>query len=77
MTGPGGENGDSGNDGTAETSGAVVCPYCGESSEIALDPGSGAHQSYVEDCPVCCRPWSVRVDYRGDGSARVDVAALE
>ena len=64
-------------DGTADLSGAVTCPYCGERSEIALDPGSGAHQSYVEDCPVCCQPWSVRVDYAGDGSARVDVSALE
>jgi Cysteine-rich CPXCG len=64
-------------DGTADVSGAVICPYCGESSEISLDPGSGAHQSYVEDCPVCCQPWNVHVEYAGDGSARVEVSALE
>lgn len=64
-------------DGTADLSGVVICPYCGEASEVALDPGSGAHQAYVEDCPVCCQPWSVRVEYAGDGSARVEVSALD
>jgi hypothetical protein len=42
---------------------------------LHLDPGSGARQTYVEDCPVCCRPWRVRVRYRSDGSAEVDLAA--
>jgi transposase-like protein len=70
-------NGDDYGDGSADLSAAVVCPHCGEASEITLDPGGGAHQSYVEDCPVCCRSWSVRVEYAGDGSARVDVSALE
>ncbi|HET6778977.1 MAG TPA: CPXCG motif-containing cysteine-rich protein, partial [Gemmatimonadales bacterium] len=46
-------------DGTAETAATVSCPYCGEVNEIALDPGSGSHQEYVEDCQVCCRPWQV------------------
>jgi hypothetical protein len=58
-------------DGTADTGAAVVCPSCGEEVEIALDPGSGGEQEYVEDCPVCCRPWSVRVRYHGDGTAEV------
>jgi hypothetical protein len=64
-------------DGAADLSGVVTCPYCGEQSEIALDPGSGAHQAYVEDCPVCCQPWNVRVEYSDDGSARVEVTALD
>lgn len=34
----------------------VSCPYCGESSELVVDPGGGAIQEYVEDCEVCCRP---------------------
>lgn len=62
-------------DGTAETDATVTCPYCGEVSEIGLDPGGGAHQEYVEDCPVCCRPWRVLVQYRPDGSAMVDLEA--
>ena len=60
-------------DGVAETTGLVVCPYCGETTEIALDPGSGATQSYEEDCAVCCRTWIVRVRYRSDGGADVGV----
>jgi hypothetical protein len=64
-------------EGTADLSGVVTCPYCGEEAEIALDPGGGSHQAYVEDCPVCCQPWSVRVEYARDGSARVEVSALE
>ena len=64
-------------DGTADTSGDVTCPHCGESNSVALDPGSGAHQDYVEDCQVCCQPWRVSVHYREDGSAVVSATALD
>ncbi|MFI5229197.1 MAG: CPXCG motif-containing cysteine-rich protein [Gemmatimonadales bacterium] len=64
-------------DGTADTSGSVVCPYCGEESSVGLDPGGGATQDYIEDCPVCCQPWHVTLHYRGDGTAVVHVAALD
>ena len=37
------------------------CPYCGESVEVFVDLDGGDAQSYVEDCPVCCRPWQVEV----------------
>lgn len=60
-------------DGTAETDAEVRCPYCGEINEIALDPGSGSDQQYVEDCQVCCRPWNVTVHYLPDGTADVSV----
>lgn len=63
-------------DGTAETDARVRCPYCGEINEIALDPGSGNEQEYVEDCQVCCRPWNVVVRYLPDGTAEVS-AELE
>lgn len=58
-------------DGTADRAATVYCPYCGEPSEVAVDPGGGAQQAYVEDCPVCCRPWRVTVSYQPDGSADV------
>jgi hypothetical protein len=61
-------------DGTADLEAAVVCPYCAEHVSIALDPGSGTLQDYVEDCPVCCQPWQVTVRYGPDGSAQVRVA---
>ena len=58
-------------DGTADTGGEVVCPCCGATNHIALDPGSGTEQQYVGDCQVCCQPWDVRVSYRDDGSPDV------
>jgi hypothetical protein len=39
----------------------LSCPYCGESVEVFVDLDGGDSQSYVEDCPVCCRPWQVEV----------------
>jgi hypothetical protein len=51
----------------------VVCPHCGEATEIGLDPGSGDAQEYVEDCQVCCRPWRVRVHYGADGRAVIEL----
>ncbi|HJU72836.1 MAG TPA: CPXCG motif-containing cysteine-rich protein [Gemmatimonadaceae bacterium] len=64
-------------DGTADMEHAVTCPYCGAMVLIALDPGSGDRQEYVEDCQVCCQPWAVSVAYRQDGTASVRVAALD
>jgi Cysteine-rich CPXCG len=64
-------------DGTAEGGATVTCPYCAESVDITLDPGSGSTQEYVEDCEVCCQPWCVSVSYRGDGSASVTVTTLD
>jgi len=64
-------------DGTADTEARIVCPNCGEENEVALDPGSGPAQEYVEDCQVCCRPWNVTVRYASDGSARVEAEAAD
>lgn len=58
-------------DGVADTHSAGVCPYCGAPVEIAVDPGGGPVQRYVEDCPVCCRPWTVRVVFDHDGHAEM------
>ena len=49
----------------------VSCPYCGESVEVSVDQGGGGVQEYVEDCQVCCRPWSVRVAVDVDGHPTV------
>ena len=46
-------------DGTADLDAIIECPYCGESVELTLDPGSGPEQDYVEDCEVCCKPIEV------------------
>src|SRR4051812_20121867 len=33
-----------------------LCAACGEENETNLDLAGGLHQSYTEDCAVCCRP---------------------
>ena len=43
------------------------CPYCGELVDLIIDVGGGERQSYVEDCPVCCRPWQVTVEQDRQG----------
>ena len=63
-------------DGTADTTGEVMCPYCGETNEVAVDPGGGDSQEYVEDCQVCCQPWRVIVQY-SDGHAEITAVALD
>ncbi|MEX0734265.1 MAG: CPXCG motif-containing cysteine-rich protein [Steroidobacteraceae bacterium] len=47
---------------------SLQCPYCSEPVELQIDTGGGPHQAYVEDCPVCCRPWQVDVWSESDGS---------
>jgi hypothetical protein len=64
------------NDQPSDTEAVVICPWCGETVEIALDLGSGPVQDYVEDCQVCCRPWRVMVTYH-DGHAEVVLEADE
>jgi hypothetical protein len=39
----------------------LICPYCGEPTDLEIDESGGSRQSYIEDCPVCCRPWQVEV----------------
>ena len=62
-------------DGRVQDRARSSCPYCGEKVVVQLDPGSGSRQDYVEDCPVCCRPWRVKVRYASDGSASVELTA--
>jgi cysteine-rich CPXCG protein len=60
-------------DGTADLEALVTCPYCAEQVSLTLDPGSGAQQDYVEDCPVCCQSWEVSVRYDREGRAEVSL----
>ncbi len=49
-----------------DTDGTYICDSCGEEIVIPLDPTGGSSQSYVEDCPVCCNPNVVHVDWIDD-----------
>ena len=45
--------------------GAYTCPTCGETVVIPLDPSAGQEQHYTEDCPVCCHPNLIHVEFFG------------
>lgn len=51
---------------------AVRCPYCGERLETRVDLTSD-EPSYVEDCPVCCRP----IEFQLERDAAGALAALQ
>ncbi|MGH8145596.1 MAG: CPXCG motif-containing cysteine-rich protein [Rhodanobacteraceae bacterium] len=44
---------------------SASCPYCGEPIELFVDASAGS-ATYIEDCPVCCRPMQVQVHVTGD-----------
>jgi hypothetical protein len=55
----------------------VECPFCGEPGAVDVEPADaepGEQQEFVQDCEVCCRPWSVRVhvDHEGEIAVTVD-----
>ncbi len=50
----------------------VSCPYCAEHLSILID-GSVDQQEYIEDCQVCCRPMTIRVELAYNGGASVVV----
>jgi len=39
----------------------ISCPYCGESISILIDC-SVEQQEYIEDCQVCCRPITLKIE---------------
>lgn len=47
---------------------SVSCPACWETIVLEIDLSAGEAQVYTEDCPVCCRPMTVRVAVGEDGA---------
>ena len=47
--------------------GSYVYPTCGEQIVIPLDSSGGTEQQYVEDCPVCCNPNVIHLEFFGEG----------
>ncbi|MGH8445324.1 MAG: CPXCG motif-containing cysteine-rich protein [Solimonas sp.] len=45
----------------------VTCPACWEEIVLDIDLSAGDEQVYTEDCSVCCRPMTVRVQVAEDG----------
>ena len=54
-----------------QTESSYVCDSCGEEIVIPVDLSAGVRQEYVEDCPVCCRPNVIHVEFDEDGEVRV------
>jgi hypothetical protein len=53
------------------------CAGCGEWNVTMVDESAGGHQSYVEDCQVCCKPNVLRVEYDTSAQAYFISAHLE
>jgi hypothetical protein len=52
----------------------VTCPYCSEEIELYIEPD--VRGSYVQDCEVCCNPWTVRVT-RDDDEVDVEIGRAD
>jgi len=46
-----------------------TCPHCGEPIDLPVDASAGPHQRFTDDCPVCCNPNVIRVEFDGEGNA--------
>ena len=60
--------------GRVEDTVQVRCPYCREWVDLYVDPDTTG--VIVEDCAVCCRPWSVTID-RSGAKLRVHVTRAQ
>lgn len=49
----------------------LQCPYCGEPVELSAEAQGASEETYVEDCSVCCRPWTVHIHRDGEGGAEI------
>ena len=56
---------------TSQEEASYICDACGEEIVIPLDLTEGTSQTYVEDCPVCCRANTIHVQIDEDGDAQV------
>ena len=45
---------------------SYTCDSCGEEIVIPVDLSAGTTQTYVEDCPVCCRANEIHVKIDDD-----------
>lgn len=52
-----------------------ICPSCGESIQIVVDPTGGREQCYIEDCPVCCNPNELNIHIDRNGEAFVEASS--
>lgn len=46
---------------------SYLCQACGETIVIPVDPSAGNSQTFIEDCPVCCRAHTIHLEIPADG----------
>jgi hypothetical protein len=56
---------------TSQKESSYICDACGEEIIVPLDLSEGVHQTYVEDCPVCCRANTIHVEIDDEGNANI------
>ena len=51
----------------------VECPFCGEPGVVEIEPADfePGENVLVQDCEVCCRPWTVRIQMDPNGATTV------
>lgn len=62
---------DAGESVDSQSDATYICDGCGEEIVVPLDVTEGENQSYVEDCPVCCRANIIHVQFDSAGNASV------
>lgn len=53
------------------------CAGCGQWNATTVDESAGARQSYVEDCQICCKPNTLRLEWDASAQEFTVQAALE
>ncbi len=54
---------------------SYVCDTCGEVIVVPIDLSAGSSQSYVEDCPVCCRANLIHLEIDDHGDTHIWIEA--
>jgi len=49
------------------------CAFCGKRNAVFIDPSGGRHQTFTEDCRVCCRPNLITLTLDDDGDVQLEV----
>ena len=49
------------------------CAFCGEENDVLVDASGGRHQTFTEDCEVCCRPNLITLIVDEDGDVEIRV----
>ena len=52
-----------------------TCPYCWQKISMVLDV-SQPHQTYVEDCEVCCKPIEVKYSLQDETLSEFEARVL-